>query len=356
MNFLKIFCTVIFASCLLPISYAQDFSNASPEKKEVIAQNMLLFQRSNGGWPKHFKEKSIDYSKPLTEADLIIVKASYASGKDATIDNYATIKEIRFLAGYFAESNKKEYLDAVEKGISYLLKAQYANGGWPQFYPDLSNYRHLITYNDNAMVNVLTLLQDVNEGKNNMGIVDKSFIGKASVAVKKGIDCILKSQIKVDGKLTVWCAQHDEKTLQPANARSFELISLSGSESAAIVQFLMNQKNPSEEMKNAIVNAVKWFDQAKIRGYKFEVSRDPVKGKQQNLVKDANSVIWARFYDISSGEPFFSGRDGVKKKSIYEIEAERRNGYAWYGTWPGKVLKEYPKWASINRVNSVTVK
>ena len=156
--------------------------------------------------------------------------------------------------------------------------------------------------------------------------------------------------------MTVWCAQHDEKTLQPANARSFELISLSGSESAAIVQFLMNQKNPSEEMKNAIVNAVKWFDQAKIRGYKFEVSRDPVKGKQQNLVKDANSVIWARFYDISSGEPFFSGRDGVKKKSIYEIEAERRNGYAWYGTWPGKVLKEYPKWASINRVNSVTVK
>jgi hypothetical protein len=34
---------------------------------------------------------------------------------------------------------------------------------------------------------------------------------------------------------------------------------------------------------------------------------------------------------------------------VKEIESERRNGYAWYGTWPEKLLKtEYPAWAKNN--------
>ena len=31
----------------------------------------------------------------------------------------------------------KKYLNAAKRGIDYLLTAQYANGGWPQYYPDL---------------------------------------------------------------------------------------------------------------------------------------------------------------------------------------------------------------------------
>lgn len=43
--------------------------------------------------------------------------------------------------------------------------------------------------------------------------------------------------------------------------------------------------------------------------------------------------FWARFYDIETGRPFFSGRDGVKKHRLSKIEAERRRAYAWYGHW-----------------------
>ena len=74
------------------------------------------------------------------------------------------------------------------------------------------------------------------------------------------------------------------------------------------------------------------------------------KGKDRVLVQDASSTIWARFYDIDTNEPFFSGRDSQKKKYVKDIEYERRNGYAWYGTWPAQLLaKKYPNWVSKNQ-------
>ncbi|HVF97585.1 MAG TPA: pectinesterase family protein, partial [Flavisolibacter sp.] len=60
-------------------------------------------------------------------------------------------------------------------------------------------------------------------------------------------------------------------------------------------------------------------------------------------------TIWARFYDIETNKPFFTGRDGIKRWDVSHIESERRNGYAWYGTWPQKLLeKDYPVWLKKN--------
>jgi len=69
--------------------------------------------------------------------------------------------------------------------------------------------------------------------------------GVSNQAVLKGIECILKCQIVVDGKKQAWCAQHDEKNFAPADARTYEKASLSGSESVGIVDFLMQIENPS---------------------------------------------------------------------------------------------------------------
>ena len=41
----------------------------------------------------------------------------------------------------------------------------------------------------------------------------------------------------------------------------------------------------------------------------------------------------------------FADRDGVAKPDLAGIGYERRNGYAWYGTWPQSLLAvEYPAW------------
>ncbi|MBC7913546.1 MAG: pectate lyase [Pyrinomonadaceae bacterium] len=320
----------------------------------MTAINILNYQRNSGGWPKNIA----DYTKKLTPAEEADIK-SEASRNDATIDNSATVKEIRFLAEQYQISGKKEYLKAVENGISYLLKAQYSNGGWPQYFPDTSGYRKHITYNDHAMINVLTLLQDVSLGMRFMNGFDKSLVSLSKASVLKGIDCILNTQVKVKGKLTAWCAQHDKDSLVPAKARSYELISLSGSESVGILQFLMNQKKPSEKIKTSILEGVNWLKAVQLKGFKYEDIPDSSKpkGYDRLLIKHPESVLWARFYEVETNEPFVCGRDGIKKRELREIEYERRAGYAWYGSWAKELLEvKFPVWAGINLSKSVSSK
>ncbi|UEG49493.1 pectate lyase [Ferruginibacter lapsinanis] len=318
-----------------------------PTAIDSVAENMLLYQRRNGGWPKHFQDQKVNYKRTLSAADKSELRSGYADGIDATIDNEATSKEIKYLVKAYKLTKNQAYLKAAVKGIDYLLEAQYKNGGWPQYYPDFSNYRSEITYNDNAMVNVLNILQDITEGKNDFDVIDKKYIPKCTKAIQRGIDCILKTQIKQQNVLTAWCAQYDATSMQPAQARKFELVSLSGAESVGITRFLMRQNNPSEKIIAAVTAAVAWFEKVKITGYNFIDIKAPneASGRDRVLVKEDSSVIWARFYDIKTNVPFFSGRDSQRHATVAEIENERRIGYAWYGTWPLKLLnKEYPEW------------
>jgi PelA/Pel-15E family pectate lyase len=93
----------------------------------------------------------------------------------------------------------------------------------------------------------------------------------------------------------------------------------------------------------------------KIKGFKYVdvIAPDMPKGKDRVIATDINSTIWARFYEVETNRPFFSGRDSQKKYDVKEIEYERRTGYAWYGTWPATLLVvEYPKWLqAINKNN-----
>ena len=316
------------------------------KSQDLVADNMLLFQRNYGGWPKHYQEQKIDYKKVYSDAEKALI-TDESNRNDATIDNEATTKEISYLVKIFKQTKEKKYLTAAENGIKYLLKMQYKNGGFPQFYPDLSSYRHCITYNDWAMVNALNVLYDVSKRTDGFQVIDSTLVKPSKVAVEKGVDCILKTQVKVKGKLTVWCQQHDEKTLKPAPARKFELISLSGAETVGIVKFLMKQDNQSKQVKTAIEAAIEWLNKSKIVGYKYEDIADSTlpKGRDRVILPEAGNVLWARFYDIETNHPFFCGRDGIKKKAVAEIEQERRIGYAWYGSWAKDLLeKDYPNW------------
>lgn len=327
---------------LLGISKAQA---QSATQTDPIAENMLLYQRNAGGWPKAVGEVKVDYTKALTEAQRTATQND-AGRIDATIDNSATYKEINYLVNAYKQTGNKAYLQSAERGIKFLINAQYKNGGWPQYYPDSSLYRAQITYNDNAMINAMDVMYNVSTGSKGFDVVDRALVAPCTDAVKRGVDCIIKTQVKVNGKLTAWAQQYDKRTLQPVAARKFELVGLSSSESAAIVEFLMRLPSPPAEVKAAIKSAVTWFDLVKIVGYRFDRTNDGV------LVSDPQSTIWSRYYEIETNKPFFSGRDSQKKYSITEIEQERRSGYAWYGVWPAKILdKQYPSWVKKNGIN-----
>jgi len=314
---------------------------ATAEAKEV-AENVLLYQRNIGGWPKN-----IQMQKPLKPAEKQNLIAQKSDTQEVTTDNGATCQEMLFLSKMYAQVPDERYKNAFLSGLDYLLKAQYENGGWPQFYPLKNGYYSHITYNDDSMVHILNVLKAIADKTDYYSIKPSEIIvEKSKIAFNKGIDCILKTQYKQNGVLTAWCAQHDEITLLPAKARTYELPSLSGKESAKIVLLLMSIKNPSPEIVTAVNSAVAWFEKTKITNLREE--RVPVpnsKIKEKVMVKDPNAEpLWARFMELSDNTPFFCDRDGIKKANLAEIGQERRTGYAWYTNEPKEVLKKYPNW------------
>ena len=197
------------------------------------------------------------------------------------------------------------------------------------------------------MVNVLRLFKEV---KNNSGYYSITPSAEITTMVAngfdKGIDCILKTQYKQNGVLTSWCAQHDENTLLPADARAFELASLSGKESAQITLLLMSIENPSKEVIDAVNTSVLWFEKTKISGIKIENVPTGEGNKTDRIVVNSSDseYLWARFMDLDNNNPFFCDRDGIKKATLAEIGYERRNGYGWYTNEPNEVLKKYQVW------------
>jgi len=307
-----------------------------------IADSVLLYQHNNGGW-----EKNLDMAGVLTQREKTII-AQRKTNADTTIDNGATYTQLAYLANVFRAKTLERHRVSFLNGLDFLLKSQYENGGFPQFFPLREGYYSHITFNDNAMVGVLRLLRDIAEKKSDYAFVDEEHRQRAEKAVQKGIECILKTQIIVAGQHTVWCAQYDEVTLAPAAARKYELVSLSGGESAGIARFLMTIDHPSAQVVEAIESAVAWFNKAKISGIKWVEKPDASnpRGFNRVVIKDPNAgPLWARFYEIGTNRAIFVGRDGITRYNVADIEAERRNGYNWYVDEPARLLsKDYPTW------------
>jgi PelA/Pel-15E family pectate lyase len=306
----------------------------------AIAENVLLFQTPSGGWPKN-----VDMTNPPTPE---FIANQQPDERAATIDNGATHTQLTFLARVISAKSDAHLLAAFNRGFDYLLAAQYPNGGWPQFFPLREGYYTHITFNDDAMASVLRLLKDASERKLPYAFMDTDRRTRAGQAVARGVDCIVRCQIVVNGKKTAWCAQHDEHTLAPAPARKYEHVSLSGYESVGIVRFLMSLDHPSPAVVDAIEAAVRWFKDSELPGIRIErkpapelhLRFDPI------VVSDPSAPpLWARFYEIGTNRPIFSGRDSIVRYSLAEVEPERRGGYRWYVDTPSELLnKDYPRW------------
>lgn len=316
-----------------------------PAQIKGIADNILLYQRDDGGWPKNYDMRAV---LTVEQKDKVL-KAK--SAKHTTFDNCTTYSHIKYLAKAYKILGDERYKDACLKGIDFTLSAQYPNGGWPQFFPLESNYSKRITFNDDVMAGIMRMLKDILDNKPYYSFVDSARREKVRIAFDKGLDCILKCQIKDNGTLTAWCQQHDEVNLSPAWARAYEPPSICNRESAGIVLFLMSIDKPSPEVIKSIQSAVKWFEDSKIEGIRIEAFKTPdFKTPLRTLNTDCGVVedktappIWTRFYELGTHKPLFSNRKSEMLYSLADVDRERR-AYGWYTYQPQEVLDQYPAW------------
>jgi PelA/Pel-15E family pectate lyase len=267
-----------------------------------------------------------------------------------TFDNGATTAEIAFLSMMWHATAREDCKAAVLKGLDYILAAQYPNGGWPQVYPLEGDYHDDITFNDDAMTNILEVLRDVAENAPQFACVDEARRARAAAALNAGLECVMAIQVRQKNagdapeRLVGWSAQYDALTFAPSVARLKEPIALASVESSNLLKFLMSIENPSPEVVASIEAGLSWLDRVKATN----VRRAEVDGRQ-TYIEDNNStdVLWARFYDIETDKPLFPGsEDGVIYNS-YEAMARNNHssGYDFYSSRPNSAVKtEQRKW------------
>ncbi len=323
-----------------------------------IADNVVSFQTPAGGWSKnldltrhprapgemfgpengsHFLATN-DFDAPLEQSWNYV----------GTIDNDATTTELQFLAKVIAAVGAEKsaaWRKSFLRGLDYLFAAQFPNGGWPQVWPLQGGYHDTITINDDAVLNVLELLDGSASGQGEFVFVPAKYRKLAAVSFKKGMDCLLGAEVVVNGHRTIWCQQYDALTLQPASARNYEMPALASGESATILLFLTRLPAPDPAEATAAHAAAAWFEKTKIMDVAFKSSNND---GRHLIAAPGNGPIWARYYRIGDDQPLFGDRDKTIHDNVDEISRERRQGYAWYNDTAKRALEHFDRWSKAH--------
>jgi hypothetical protein len=362
-----------FSARSIPVHREAEFYKTAEARH--VAEVVLSFQTPAGGW-----SKNLDMAGAARERGQSYATANLAPVASGPGDFDAANTELHFLAEMSAAWPGREgdgYRASFLRGVDYLLRAQYPNGGWPQVWPLEGGYHDAVTINDDAVTESMEVLARVAEGSAVLVMTpeeehvmrttgsldcvacqmepseDYTFVpaamrAKAKAAVAKGLVCLLRAQVKVGGGLTVWAQQYDPLTMEPVAARNFEPAALSSGESASVMAYLMGLSKPSAEVERAVDAGAAWFGAHEVIGYTWSGGRGTQGGRHLTAVEGAGP-LWARYYSLGDlakggGKPIFGDRDKTIHDDVSEISLERRNGYAWYGDGPKRVLEEYAAW------------
>lgn len=226
--------------------------------------------------------------------------------KRATFDDDTTTGALDFLIKYYAHTKDDADRAIIARVGEFMLAAQYPGGGWPQEYPpNPDTYKRFITFNDEAMMNVIRALFRLHD------LLHDERCYKAAV---RGGECILELQGGPGEE--IWAAQYDPETLRPAWARYFEPPGYSAAESSSICRLLIDLyvETGEDRFLDPLPRAFHWY----------ETHRLP-NGK------------WARFYEPGTQRPVYGRRD--KPEPVYEFE-NATGGYAWQGDWFPREAKQ----------------
>lgn len=322
----------------------------APDQVALIADNILRYQRVDGGWIENQ-----DPARILDDAEKARVDAE-ARRSGGSFDNRNIYTQLDYLAAAYAITGDARYRDGSLKGLQFTLAQQIPScGGWPHTVPATQSYHPHITIADDVTAGVLGTLRRIASDTRRYAFVDDALRARVRAAIDAGDACLLRLQVRQGDALAGWAGQYDASTLQPAQGRAFELPSITGQETVGVVRYLMSIPDPSPEVVKAVDDAVAWLRRVEITGWRIKTFEAPAEqfqyhssAKDRRLVADPSaSGLWARFYDVNDNSVVLATRDSQRVARYQDIPRERRTGYEWYGHWPERLLStEYPQWTS----------
>ena len=174
---------------------------------------------------------------------------------NSTFDDKVTSDAARFLLRIYLERREPKYKIALEKVISFILKSQYSNGGWPQRFPPMdaltdaeADYTAYYTFNDDVIWENIHFLVQCYQNLTGSDYTD---------AINRGMDFFLLSQHASAG----WAQQYTME-MKPAEARTYEPVALLPSTTYKNALLLLRFYDLSGKAKylEPIPKAIEWLE------------------------------------------------------------------------------------------------
>jgi pectinesterase len=224
----------------------------------------------------------------------------------------------------------QEYLD----GLDLVLAAQLPNGCWPRVYPLRGGGNDAITVGDGGMLNVLHMLLPVARGA--LHFVDDALLRRAEQSLLRGVDCILRTQVMVDGRRTGWSARLDPLTLAPILADAREPAGLGARETPVVLGFLMPYETSDPRVAAAVRGGAAWLRETMLWGL--------LRGSDGAPAPAPGAwPLWARVYEFGNRAIFTDSAGSVRHG--LPPRADSAGADPWLISWPAATLAQYDEWA-----------
>ncbi len=303
----------------------------------AAAEALAFGQLGSGGW--HY---SIDMQRRENNRDGLLDYRGRASEREkpgqpmnphytiqSTFDDDNSQGAIRFLLACLAAAKSspsprdRSIRATLDRALGGLLRAQYANGAWPQRFggrphdpaahapkaariPDQYprewspawDYQTHYTLNDETQYDCIRTMLEAGKA-----LGDASYLASA----KRGGEWLLLAQLPEPQP--AWAQQYNE-AMEPAWARAFEPPAVASLESGSALRalLLLYRETGEQRFLAPIAAAVAWLERSAI-----------APGR------------WARLYELGTNRPIYGDVDGRIHHSIEELTPKRRTGYGWQG-------------------------
>ncbi|HEX2210186.1 MAG TPA: pectinesterase family protein, partial [Longimicrobium sp.] len=221
-------------------------------------------------------------------------------------------------------------VQAVLDELDHVLGAQLPNGCWPRVYPLRGGADDAVAIADADILHVLHLLLRVARG--DFPFVQNSLPYRAGQSLQRGVDCILESQVVVDGRRTGWGARLDPITLAPLGSGGNEPAGISARGTAGLLQFLLTLHSNDPRVTAAVHGAAAWTRETMLWGIAQAPGEKPVP-------TPGAGPLWWRLYETGWNRPASAGSDAWR-----DLPDGARAASARFTDAPGHVLELYDRW------------
>ncbi|UTF59079.1 pectate lyase [Gilvimarinus sp. DA14] len=306
----------------------------------AIADNLLLMQRNNGGWPAHTNP-----FRPLSgDEKLRFLKDQNAS--DASFVDHNVFPQIYYLSHVYLQTGDVRYRNAARRALRLTISAQLYNGGWTERAVASTKLEVARARVDTQVtLDALIFLRKIASGSMPYGYISFETRREAADAVRKGDALLLRLQQAHNSRASIWASAYELETNLPAPASDEYLPSLNTPLSVAISRYLMRIKRPPAEVKRAVRGAHDWFINNTLQRWQTRYRAEFAEGdlrlprSQSNLPAEP---LWAERYVLETSEPQLACASMSATTQWLEHPQET-------GDWPLDLIEDdYPKWQSIN--------